>query len=435
MQCKYCQKELDEGVTLCPYCGESQEESQISKRLRKAQILLSCFVAFLLLVLLVGLVHYGVTGSLLPRKNDLHNKSSYTISADRLSTESGYKTYENKMDKVVATYGEHKMTNRMLQTYYWQIVGGSSYKDLDKSKPLDSQYQDPDTKTTWEQFFILEAIKTWQEDMAQVDIAVAAGFQMPEDYSSQFATLQDDLERQALATGYANGRDYLEKNFGRGVDFQTFYDYRWYYYYGGLFCEEYAQSLDVTMEQMEAYFQAYEAELASGQYGMTITKDSGKLVDVRHILVKISGGTIDESGKTVYSEEDWEACRVKAQEILDTWLEGEKTEESFSALATEKTEDSGSKHTGGLYESIYSGQMVEPFEKWCFDETRKPGDTDLVKTTYGYHVMYYVDGEEGWIRVSREGAKYMVTDEMIQQSKDKCELKIDYKNIVIGEME
>ena len=30
------------------------------------------------------------------------------------------------------------------------------------------------------------------------------------------------------------------------------------------------------------------------------------------------------------------------------------------------------------------------FNDWCFDASRKPGDTGIVKTSYGYHVMYFV---------------------------------------------
>lgn len=435
MQCKYCQKELDEGVTVCPYCGESQEETTTGKQLKRMQIALASFVGVILLILLCGVVHYGVTGSFLPRKNDLHNKLSYTVSLEKLETESGYKAYEKKLDKVVATFGDHKLTNRMLQVYFWELVGKSTYKDLDKSSPLDLQYQDPDTQTTWEQFFIQQAIDVWVQDMAQVDAAAAAGYQMPEDYSSQFSTLQADLEKMITANGFASPEAYLDMYYGKGVDFQTFYDYRWNYYYGGLYCEDYAQNLEVTQDQIEAYFQAHAEELASGKYGIKITKDSGKLVDVRHILVKITGETKDENGQIVYTEEDWEACRAKAQAILDAWMAGDKTEDSFAKLATEKTEDGGSKQTGGLYESVYKGQMVEPFETWCFDEIRQKGDTGLVKTTYGYHVMYYVSGEEGWIMVSREGAKYMAADAMVEQIRNRNDLKINYRNIVIGEME
>ena len=34
--------------------------------------------------------------------------------------------------------------------------------------------------------------------------------------------------------------------------------------------------------------------------------------------------------------------------------------------------------------------MVTAFNDWCFDSARKSGDTGIVETTYGYHVIYYV---------------------------------------------
>lgn len=33
--------------------------------------------------------------------------------------------------------------------------------------------------------------------------------------------------------------------------------------------------------------------------------------------------------------------------------------------------------------------MVEDFENWCFDASRQVGDTGIVESTYGYHVMYF----------------------------------------------
>ena len=50
----------------------------------------------------------------------------------------------------------------------------------------------------------------------------------------------------------------------------------------------------------------------------------------------------------------------------------------------------GSKYVGGLYTQVYQGQMVDAFNDWCFDASRQPGDTGIVETTYGYHVMYFV---------------------------------------------
>ena len=84
------------------------------------------------------------------------------------------------------------------------------------------------------------------------------------------------------------------------------------------------------------------------------------------------------------------AAKAKAEEILAAFNAGEKTEEAFGKLAAEKSTDTGSKSNGGLYEDVYPGQMVTNFNDWCFDAARQPGETGLVETEYGYHVMYFV---------------------------------------------
>jgi len=116
-------------------------------------------------------------------------------------------------------------------------------------------------------------------------------------------------------------------------------------------------------------------------------------VSVRHILVKAEDA--DEDG--TYSEEERQAAHDAILAIQDEWEVGERTEESFAALAAEKSEDTGSAETGGLYEDIYKGQMVSEFDAFCF-EPHEHGDTAVVwgeSTSYaGYHLIYYV-GEGG----------------------------------------
>ena len=115
------------------------------------------------------------------------------------------------------------------------------------------------------------------------------------------------------------------------------------------------------------------------------------LANVRHILIGFEGGTTDETtGVTTYSEAEKLTAKNAAEVILEAFLEGEKTEEAFAELATKNTDDTGSQTTGGLYENVYPGQMVTNFNDWCFDSARKAGDTGIVETEYGYHVMYFV---------------------------------------------
>lgn len=122
----------------------------------------------------------------------------------------------------------------------------------------------------------------------------------------------------------------------------------------------------------------------------SVNDNTFPLKNVRHILVSFEGGTSDDSGNITYSEEEKAAAKATAEELLNQWKSGEATEDSFAALATEKSSDTGSTANGGLYEDIYPNQMVASFNDWCFAEGRKAGDTGIVETQYGYHVMYFV---------------------------------------------
>lgn len=141
-------------------------------------------------------------------------------------------------------------------------------------------------------------------------------------------------------------------------------------------------------------------------YFVGSTDNEFPLKNVRHILVSFEGGTTDaNTGVTTYSDEEKAAAKASAEELLAQWEAGEATEESFGILANEKSSD-GDGTTGGLYENIYPGQMVVNFNDWCFAEGRKAGDTGIVETEYGCHVMYFSGDSEISYR------DYLITNEL-----------------------
>ena len=114
-------------------------------------------------------------------------------------------------------------------------------------------------------------------------------------------------------------------------------------------------------------------------------------INVRHILIQpeeseLSSG--DEGYDADVEAKDAEA-KQKAEDLLAQWQAGEATEDSFAELAKENSADSNAAQ-GGLYEDVTRGSMVTEFNDWCFDPARQVGDTGIVKTTYGYHIMYFV---------------------------------------------
>lgn len=119
-------------------------------------------------------------------------------------------------------------------------------------------------------------------------------------------------------------------------------------------------------------------------------RDENPTIDIRHILVSLGTGSIAE-GEEGYEDEQAQLkadAHAKAEELLAQWQSGEATEDSFAALALKESTD-GSKYDGGLYTEVYQGRMVTEFNDWCFDTARQSGDTGVVDTQYGSHVMYF----------------------------------------------
>lgn len=137
------------------------------------------------------------------------------------------------------------------------------------------------------------------------------------------------------------------------------------------------------------------------------TDNSKKMSNVRHLLVKFEGGTENETtGEMEYSEAEKTTAKTEAEGYLKTWKEGAANEESFIELVKEHSDDTSAKD-GGLFEDIHpDSEYVPTFLAWSISPDRKVGDTEVIESPYGYHVMYYVGDDEMSYR------DYMLTYEM-----------------------
>lgn len=118
-----------------------------------------------------------------------------------------------------------------------------------------------------------------------------------------------------------------------------------------------------------------------------------KTVNVRHILIapessKSSDNSSSSKSAKDCTDKEWAAAEKKAKSILAKYNSGDKTSKSFAKIAKSNSSD-GNASNGGLYENIIPNQMVPTFNAWCFDSSRKVGDVGIVKTEYGYHIMYF----------------------------------------------
>lgn len=336
-------------------------------------------------------------------------------------------------DQVVAKVGALELTNGELQIHYWMSVYQDMYYlyyyyGVDFNTPLDQQVYNAETGQSWQEAFLEHSLKIWKQMAAIRLYAEMNGFTLDEEGLAYLENLDSQIQKEVEEGGYASAEAMLLSLFGAGVTVEDYKSYLTTEHVANKYMEWLEAQHTPNMEQIEAYFAENEASLATNN----ITKDMGSLMDVRHILVIPKGGTT-EGNTTVYSEAEWEACRVLANQILDGWKAGEATEESFAEMAKLHSEDPGSKEKGGLYTDVYEGQMVAEFEEWTFHESRKYGDTGIVKTSYGYHIMYFVRNNPIWINAVREIILNERLNAIVDKAVELAPSETDHERILLGE--
>lgn len=166
-----------------------------------------------------------------------------------------------------------------------------------------------------------------------------------------------------------------------------------------------------TVDERIAAFYTEKSYYTENDEFSTWAFDSERKVGDATVILGSSNATVYFITKTAYIDESptrnvahilfsdgtygsLDAAKAKAEEIYNEWKSGDMTLDSFKALATQYSDDGGSSADGGLYENVGEGEMTAEFNDWLFDSARKEGDTDIVKTSFGYHIMYYA-GESG----------------------------------------
>jgi peptidyl-prolyl cis-trans isomerase D len=102
-------------------------------------------------------------------------------------------------------------------------------------------------------------------------------------------------------------------------------------------------------------------------------------VNVRHILISTTQ-TNPQTGEMMRVRDDSSAKRLmdSVQGLLNAG-------QPFDSLVVRFSEDQGSKANRGVYENVFAGQMVGPFNDFIF--TRGVGERGVVKTDFGYHLV------------------------------------------------
>ncbi len=316
------------------------------------------------------------------------------------------------MKKEVIHFDGGSLTNGELNIYFWtefynflnsEWGSYAAYMGLDTNKalnlqaamtPIDENDENSESMS-WEQYFLQSAMTSYAFYKGLELAAEEEGFVLPESYQESLDTLPSTVESNAADNGLSSPDEFIQLSFGSGTTLEDYMSYMKTYTTAYAYFQEVLTPQCVpTDEEIEAYFdQNAESYAESG-----ITKSDTPNVNVRHILVRPADSyTVDTDGDGTndgYTDEEWAAAEEEANRIYALWQE-DPTEENFGTLAKEYTADSNGE-AGGLYEDVYPGQMVEEFNDWCFDASREVGDNGIVKTTYGYHIMYFSGKTENY---------------------------------------
>lgn len=344
-------------------------------------------------------------------------------------------------NSVYEIYNDYYSSYGQLAVYFFNPGGN-----------LSEQVYNQETGETWADFVKEYTDNTLVEMTKLYDAGKAAGYEMSEDRYAMIESEWADIEAAAAESGYS-ANDYVALNYGRGVNEKVFKEMEERYYYAFSYAENFVDSEEVSASEVDAYYgenaelfdnvsyktyfvsssaeEGADAEAAKAEAVLAGTEEvelteynhytkasvnplfadwvfaaertegdrelfeasNGyyvvefvsvndlhyNTVNVRHVLVAPADSASDAA---------WQEALVLAEKYETEWKELGGSEENFAEIAAKYSVDSSASN-GGLYENIFKGQMVTEFEDWCFDSARKTGDSEIIKTQFGYHIMYF----------------------------------------------
>lgn len=374
-------------------------------------------------------------------------------------TEPPLKSYTGTVnDAVVAQIGDIRLTNRELQVWYWaeaaQYRQENHQTAPDFSLPLDTQPCGIDEAAeTWQEYFLWEALNSWHT--AQALLLQSQEIPMPtEEAYKPFANLHEEymtgmpateylygyheyyrdntMHRQYLAElpeklaalaaekGYTDTAQMARAAFGTGEEALNSY--------ARLYNQSYMYFTAMSYYLTETQQLPAEAEVMPG--------DS---VDIRHILLIPEGTeeepvTVGADGKVTCTEEAWSACEAKAQQLLKECVNAmRKPEHLFAEKAVAYSKDTGTALDGGAYHGIRRGVLMEELDTWCFQADRSVGDTAVIRSDYGVHILYFSGSLTAQQEADLLAGKVQQLTAFLEEARQAHPMEADYSKAVLGE--
>ncbi|MBQ2854545.1 MAG: peptidylprolyl isomerase [Oscillospiraceae bacterium] len=378
-------------------------------------------------------------------------------------------------DIVVASMEGANLTNSQLQIYYWLEVADHRMSDHpqqpDYSRSLDTQTCPLDTGVnSWQQYFLDRALTAWHAHQALVLMSEAEGVPTEEAYKpdlekhAEYMTgmpattylygweksyspnrlhqayldsVPDLLNTLASDNGFADNDAQARAIAGAGASGRDLISYTHTANLAYMYFTEMGYHFEPTAEDIEAWYRENSA-LCPGA--------AEKTVDIRHILM-IPDGVCAADGTVTAGDDAWNACLEQAEELVTQWQTAVKktrfakyipdqvAEARFSEFAKKNSQDPGSSLIGGLYANIRQGQLAPELDAWCFEDARQYGDSAVIRSSAGYHILFFAGSTEGWQTEAEAGLLARMYTDLVTDAMARYPMDADYSLIRLGQAE
>lgn len=370
-------------------------------------------------------------------------------------------SYTNRWepDAIVTASGTWALTNEQLSVWYWAEVAQYRLEDHEISPdfdlPLDTQTCEIDSSVnSWQQYFLKQALSAWHTAQAldqhsrEVELPTEEAYQPNLDNQEKYMTgmpaaevlygyrklyrpnsmhqayldeIPQMLEDLAREKGYADVEEMAQKAFGASVNSLELFASA--VNSGYMYFTHRSHYIEPTAEELDAF---------CGEQ----TSAGAVSVDFRQILLIPEEAAVAADGTVTCDEDAWASCEAEAQKLLDTWAAKDQgTEATFANAANKHSQDPGTAINGGLYQNIRKGQMTGILDDWCFAPGRQTGDTAILRSAYGVHILYF-SGSQAISREEAEREYYrQQQNALIEEAKNMFPIKVTYSAISLPEAE
>ena len=251
-----------------------------------------------------------------------------------------------------------------------------------------------DENMSWREYFLNSAA----QDMARIQMLVteaeAAGFTLSEEQQAEYDEQIASIGTAWESLGYSNLQQYLNMNFGKGVDFDLLKQEMYRSFLASAFSESQYDSYEYSDSELDDYYAEHADELDVIDYTYYSVpvpteepEDSEDADAPAEDAEETEEAAEDTEEAAEGTEEDAEEAEepVPSEEIAAIAEAVDGTDEqTFTDYLAEEADDAAPSH-----QSLPGSSISSTYSEWLLDAERQPGDAAAFATnTTEYVVMF-----------------------------------------------